>query len=181
MLSNVPSSILLLLLILMPVIAVVVIVSGTIWGIYKARKNNSPNKKKIILLSILAILIAAVSWILNMGWIRFVMTFMLIPFIHAIIFFFTNLFMASYVDKTKNIKILNLLFIMTYLLLYIFLPDAADYGEMYFLFGLIHNDLLSNIAYAISSISFLGHIVLFVLQIIYAVKTKRKQIDNSGI
>lgn len=181
MLAKVPSNILLFLLILIFVIAVVAIVGGTIWAILKNRKNNSPSKKKMILLSILAIFIAAVSWILNMGWIRFIMTFMLIPFIHVIIFFFTNLIMASYVDKAKNIKILNLLFGMTYLLFYIFLPDAADYGEMYFFFGLIHSNLFSNIAYGVSSISFLGHIALFILQIIYVVKTRKTQRDNSGI
>ena len=104
MLSNVPSNVLLLSLILIFVIAIVVIVGGTIWVILKDGKNNSSNKKKIILLSIFAIFAAAVSWILNMGWIRFVMTLMLIPFIHAIIFFLTNLFMASYADKAKNIK-----------------------------------------------------------------------------
>lgn len=180
MLSKVPHNILLLLFVLILVASIVVVVGGSIWGMLRAGKINSSNKKKVILLSILATFIAAVSWILNMGWIRLIMTFLLIPFIHVIIFFSTNLFMSSYVDKSRNIKILNLLFIMTYSLIYIFLPDAGDYGEMYFLFGLIHSDLLSNIACGIAGVSFLGHIVLFVLQIIYAVKTKKKQINDGG-
>lgn len=163
--------------ILIIAVTVVIVASGTIWGILKCRNSN--HKKKIIFLSIIAIFIAAASWVMNIGWLRFIMTVMLIPFIHAIIFFLFNLFMASYADKAKNIKTLNLLFIMTYLLLYIFLPDGADSGETYFFFGLIHNDSLSNIAYGITEISFLGHIVLIVLQIICAVKANKA--DNSGI
>jgi len=64
---------------------------------------------------------------------------------------------------------------VTYILTYILLPDAGDYGGMYFFFGLIHSDLLSGIDLHISIIAFEVHFVLFILQIIYAVKIKKDQ------
>ena len=87
MLANVSSNILLFLLILISVSFIGVIIGGSIWGILKGRKNNSSNIKTMIYITLLAIFIATVSWVLNMGWIRFIMTFLLMPFIHAIIFF----------------------------------------------------------------------------------------------
>ena len=174
MLANVPGGILLSLLIVMPILSFAVIVCGSVWGFRKALENNGPGRKKAIVVSILSVVIAALSFVMNMGWIRFIMIFLMIPFIHAAIFFLTNLFVSFYAERSHKIRSFNLLFCITYLAAYIFLPDGADYGEMYFLFGLIHSNILSGIAYAVSSIAFLGNIVLFILQIIYVVKIKRK-------
>lgn len=96
-------------------------------------------------------------------------------------FFVTGLCVAPYTDKSRNVKILNLLFCITYLLIYIFLPDVGERGESYFFFGLIHSDFLSKIAIAVSGIAFLGHIILFVLQIIQAVKIRKNSVDSNEI
>lgn len=178
MLSNISPHILLFLIISIFIIFIGVVVGVTIRIILKSRQD-SDKKRRIfisIFMSLLSIFIAAISWLLNMGWVRMIMTLLLIPFIHALIFFFTNLFMTYYEDKNKSTKLLNLLFILTYLLLYIFLPDGADTGEMYFFFGLIHSNSLSGIAQCVSRMAFLGHIVLFILQIIQAIRTKKKGI-----
>ena len=178
MLKNVSREWLVFLLILILIIAIVFIAVRTTCFFIKLGKINTSNKKKTILISIFSIILAAVSWITNMGWIRFIMTLMMIPFIHAIIFFITDLYIASYIDKYWNIKLLNLLFYITYLLLYIFLPDGGDVGELYFFFGLIHSNVLSYIAQAISGIAFLVHIVLLILQIIQVAKIKKKETDG---
>ena len=81
MLADINRTLLLYLLIGVIIIAVLVIVCGTIIAIIKACKKGEHNKRKDILLTLLCIAIAAASWIFNMGWIRFIMTFLLIPFL----------------------------------------------------------------------------------------------------
>ena len=54
------------------------------------------------------------------------------------------------------------------------MPDGTDVGEMYFFFGLIHSDVLSGVANFISSIAVIGHIVLFVMQIVEIGKVKKQ-------
>ncbi len=44
-------------------------------------------------------------------------------------------------------------------------------------FGLIHNDIVANISYNISSVAFMGNIVLLILQIVERRKVK-KEINN---
>lgn len=178
MLANVNRSLLLTLLIIVFVVAIVVIVGGVIFAIVKARKNNFPNSKKIIVCTFVSIIIAAVSWILNFGWIRFFMTFLLVPIIHGIVYFLVNLFFAKYTDQSPKMSRLNLLFIITYLIAYLLMPDGGDVGGMYFFFGLIHNDVLSGIASFISSIAVIGHIVLFVMQIVEIRKIKKTNLGN---
>ena len=53
------------------------------------------------------------------------------------------------------------------------MPDGGDYGSMYFFFSLIHNDTLSSVANFISSIAVLGHIVMFIMQLIEIKKIKK--------
>ena len=173
MLSNVNRTLLLYLLIGIIIIAVFVIVGGTIIAIINAYRKGDRSKRKCIFLTLLCIAIAATSWIFNMGWIRFIMTFMLIPFIHAIIFFLINFFTASYIHKSKKLRNINIFFCLTYLLFYVLLPDGGDIGEMYVFFGLIHSNSFSSICSTISSLSVLVHIVLFILQIIEIVRIKK--------
>lgn len=175
MLSLLSTNLLLFLLISIISVSAVIILAGMLWGLYTAKKNNLPNKMRTILISVSFILIAAVSWILNFGWLRFFMTFLLVPFLHAVIFFLINWFISAHTDKSKKIKLFNLLFCITYLLTYIFLPDAADHGEAYFLFGLIHSDILSDAAYAAASAAFVAHIVFLILQIIEFIKLKKNK------
>ena len=173
MLANVNRDLLLYALIAIIIIAVLVIVGGTIIAIIKSYKQGNHSKRNAILASLLCIVVAGFSWVLNMGWIRFIMTFMLIPFIHAIIFFLINFFTAGYIHKSKKLRNINIFFCLTYLLFYILLPDGGDVGETYVFFGLIHSNLFSNICNAISSLAVFVHIVLFILQIIEIVKVKK--------
>ena len=158
-------------------VGLLLVIGLIVFGIVKAvkvlKQNNFYGKKRTILMSIFYILIVIASWFLNMGWIRFFMTILLIPFIHAVVFFLTNFFATKYFDKSTKIRKLNLWFTISYLIAYLLMPDGGDIGGMYFFFGLIHNDTLSGIANSISSIAVIGHIVMFVMQIIEIKKIKK--------
>lgn len=173
MLVNVNRTLLLYLLTAIFIVVILVIVVGTIIAIIKSYKKGEHSKRKGILLTLLWIAIAATSWIFNMGWIRFIMTFMLIPFVHAIVFFLINLFASKYVHKSEKLRKVLVMCCITYLLFYILLPDGGDIGEMYVLFGLIHNRALSNICKLICLFSLLGHIVLLILQITEILKIRK--------
>lgn len=130
------------------------------------KKDRNNSKLKYNLISILFVIISIVSWVFNMGWLRFIMTFLAVPIIHTIAFIIINSFSLSYIDKSVKLKRYVNLSYITYLLGYLSLPDGGDVGPMYVFFGLIHNDIVANISYIISSISFIGNIVLFILQIV---------------
>ena len=164
---------------LIPAVASVVAIVATVTVIFfKARKSDSPKRKILsLVLSAAFVVIACTSFILNMGWLRYIMMFFTIPAIHAVIFFLTNYFAALYTENSKHIRLYNVVYLITYLSFYIFLPDASDYGGFYFFFGLIHNDFLSQIAMLISAVMFCTHIAFFVLlisEIILMRKNKAK-------
>ena len=169
MLANIPRELLWNSLIAISAIAVAV----TVLSIVKALTNSTPSYKKTVIAALISIAVAAASWVFNMGWIRFFMTFLLIPIVHAIVFLLSNLSFAKYTGKSSVMEKLNAFFIITYLISYLLMPDAGDIGEMYFFFGLIQSDNLSNIAFFVSNIAFICHIVLFVLQIIKINKIKQ--------
>ena len=135
-------------------------------SIISTKKDRNNSKLKYNLISILFVIIAIVSWVFNMGWLSFIMTFLAVPIIHTIAFIIINSFSLSYIDKSVKLKRYVNLSYITYLLGYLSLPDGGDVGPMYVFFGLIHNDIVANISYIISSISFIGNIVLFILQIV---------------
>ena len=148
------------------ILVIGLIVFGIIKGIQFLRKNKFFGKTKTIILSIILILLVSISWVFNMGWLRIIMTILFIPIIHSVVFFFMNLCSARYFNESKRVKLLNVYFILTFLIAYFLMPDGGDYGEMYFFFGLVHSDILSAIACFVSTMAFVGHIVLFVMQII---------------
>lgn len=107
MLANIPDDVLLFLLIAIPSVVIAVMAGGVIWAIASLRKNKVFTN---IFIAILAILLAAVGWIGNAGWLRFFMTILLIPFIHAGAFFITNVLLAPYIIKDRTLKRINIFF-----------------------------------------------------------------------
>ena len=181
MLANVDKRLLLTFMIIGFVIALGIIIGVFIWSTIKIKKGKSDKFKKIIILTFGSIIIAAASWVFNFGWIRFFMTFLLVPVIHTIIFFLTNILLAMYTDRSSKMLKLNLWFVITYLSTYLFLPDGGDYGGMYFFFGLIHNNNLAYAASFIAEISAVVHVVLFVLQIVEVIKIKKSILNSNEI
>ena len=176
MFLNYNSDLLLYLLLSVGIIVMLVII-GTI-GIsirmfVKSNKEGKSNIKKSIIITILHLALVGVSWVLNFGWLRFFGSILLIPFVHGVIFFWVNLFTWIYIDRSKKLKIMNLLFCTTYLLSYLLLPDGGDSGGMYVFFGLVQNDLIVSICAVISNLASTGHIVLLILQIIELIKIKK--------
>lgn len=173
MLSDINKSLLLYLLIAIILIAVAVTVGGTITACIKSQKKREYSTLKIVLTTILCIAIAAVSWVFNMGWIRFIMTILLIPFIHAIIFFLVNFFSSKYIQISKKAKNIYTVLCITYLVFYLLLPDGGDTDELYVFFGLIHSNVFAYICRFISSWAGLGHIALLILQTIEIINMRK--------
>ncbi|MFA7636636.1 MAG: hypothetical protein WCX81_02615 [Monoglobales bacterium] len=169
------------------VIAFAIIVAGMIigsvvWAIVKLFKKNSSNKSvvKAVVASVLSMLLCGATWIFNMGWYRFIMMFSLIPYFHVAVFFIINILAAKYKQHSRKLSIMNVLFFVTYIAFYIFLPDGGDIGGAYAFFGLIHDEVLINNCYLISFVAILAHIVLLILQIIKIIKI-RKSIGNTAV
>ena len=160
------------------IVQFVAIIGLIIWGIaklIKLFKKNNLTKNKLLLLSVICIVIATLSLVLNIGWIRFGMIIMLIPIIQPILFLMTNLYASQLFVDSPRLRITNYLFIATYLIFWVLLPDGGDIGPSYCLFNLVRNDAFTDVAWAMSGIVGIAHIVFFVLQIIQFVKIKKKK------
>ena len=133
--------------------------------------------KKIltITMSIICILIVASTWLFNLGWLRLFMSVVLIP--HSVIFVFMNLYSAKYFDISKKVKMLNALFVFTFVIAYVFMPDSSDINS-YGFWGLVHDEQILNVAELISAIGFVGHITTFVIQLLHIEKIKKISEEN---
>lgn len=155
------------------IISALVIAFGAVMAFVKSRKQDRGIRKNIFV-TLLCIAIAAISWILNMGWLRLSMTFLLIPFFHAIIFFLVNIFSLDCVQKSKKSKSIYIMLCITYLLPYLLLPDFGDTNEGYLFFGLIHvHGDIPVVFGAAAWIAALAHIVLLILQTAKIIKMRK--------
>lgn len=133
-------------------------------------------KRKLFLgLSLtLSVLVMLASWLMNMGWVRFIGTFLLLPLYHGGIFIAANLVSNRHFEDNKYIPLLMFLSHITFLLSHILMMDTSDYGPSYFFFGLIHNDVAANIANHIAGFILVAvHIPTLVIQFILGCRPKR--------
>ncbi len=136
--------------------------------------NLSKGKTKTRIRSIVSILIVASTWIFNMGWLR--LLFMpVIAILHSVIFFCVNLYSADYFSKSRRIKVLNGIFVVTYLIAYVFMPDSDDICS-YVFWGFVNNENILNIAESISVVAFVGNIVTLVMQIVGIERIKKNSL-----
>lgn len=154
-----------------------VLIYAFVKGVLFLVKEKFPGKKKAIILSLGLMPIAALSCFFNIGWLRFFLILSLTPVTHAIFFLFTNVLAAKHFEACPKIKRWNKVFMITYVVFYVFLPDGGDYGSMHFLFGLIHNDLLSGIAMGIAGCAVCIHIALLFAQVVEILKIKKSLAD----
>ncbi|MBO7520244.1 MAG: hypothetical protein J6T73_05640 [Clostridia bacterium] len=138
-------------------------------------KNGNKSKIKYILLCVFCVLTAAVSWILNFGWLRIIMTFTAIPLIHTATFIVINTLALPYADKSKRLTVYGVLSFITYLSGYLLLPDSGDYGPSYMFFGLIKNDIITQASFYLSAVLLTSNVVFLILQI-----TQRAKIKKTG-
>ena len=101
MLSVIPRGIFSLLLPFAAILALAVAVLGIVLLMVK---NKSFAQRCTIVTSLFCVVIVGISWVFNMGWLRLIMTFLLIPFAHAILFLITVFSTVKYVDKSAKIK-----------------------------------------------------------------------------
>ena len=157
---------------------VLAMIIALILGLVSSVKSKSYKRLRIIIFSFCSIIIAAFAWLLNFGWLRIFLTLLLIPTIHGVIYFISNVNFSKYTEESSKVNKLNIIYIVTYLSYYLLLPDGCDNGEMYFFFGLIKNNVLSNIASFVSEITLLAHIVFFFILIFECKKLKKNKSDN---
>ncbi len=150
---------------------IVTVVVGVVFGVrfgsnqLKREKNCHNRAAKIWqILIILFVIIAILSWILNMGWYRFLWTLVLAPAIHAVFFAIINIKSAEKVVLFPRMKKYMVLSCATYLLAYLLFPDGGDIGEMYLFFGLIKSDAIANVLIYVAPIIFIVNGVILVLQ-----------------
>lgn len=153
------------------IVIFVAVLAGLVIATVKTLKGRT-KYTFFILLSVFSILIAGVSWVLNMGWFRFFMTFLLVPFIHAFLVYIISLLSVKFYDRAAKFKLFNLIFLASYLFAYMFFPDGGDYGPMYCFFGLIKNDIFTSISYYISVAALMLHIVMFILIVVKMVMSR---------
>lgn len=156
---------------------IVFIVTALVIAIVWLSKKLEFKSAKVAVLSLACFAVSVASIILNMGWMRFIMIFSLIPIVYPIAFWYCNMLAAKHKSDIPKVAVTNVLFIITYLIFWVFLPDGGDYGPQYFMFGKIADDNLSLIAWMISAIAGATHIALFFIQNTLIRTANRK--DNS--
>ena len=95
-------------------------VRGIIRTVKSAKRAGASHLTSIAVVTFVSVIIAAFSWIFNMGWLRAIMTFLLVPVIHGLVYIFSNLIFVKYMDKSKKMRVMKVFFVATYLLAYLF-------------------------------------------------------------
>ncbi len=141
------------------------------------------NNKLITRLGILCIaILGALSWILNMGFNRFVFTIFGIPFIMLAALIAIDLNAEKYYASSKLLIAANIVFNLSYICANVFLPDGmldspkseGNASESYMLFKLIHNSDLYDAFMATALFFFACFVITMIFQIIWMNILKRK-------
>lgn len=126
------------------------------------------------------ILIVAVSWVTNIGWIRLI--FFPVIVAYAIIFFLVNHFYAGSARRDSKMRWVNYAVYLTYLLANILMPDAGDTPDsMRAVFGLVDAELGDGFLWHFAALLFFVHFVLVITQTVYTIMTKHKIKKKVGI
>ena len=156
------------------------ILSGFVFGIaclvrllLRIIKLKQPIIIAYYVIMIMCILIVAVSWILNIGWYRVILTWLAVPFVHPVIFAVINGKALPRLIYSAKLKAYTLFTYITYVLMYVFFPDGGDTGSSYVFFGLIYDGAAVQILGILSTVSLIAYIIFTILQIIENVKLKK--------
>ncbi len=134
----------------------------------KKQKRKISIKSVFTLIALITIIISAASYITNLGYIR---VLMFIPmYLHTLLFFFITYGASEYTKKSRAMKVIILISLISYPLANILLPDNAMYGYDYAIFGLVGNrtatslcSIVSVIGYFINIISLASQVVLWLV------------------
>ncbi len=140
----------------------------------KIKKWYDPKALGYYIMMILCLVIMGASWVLNMGWLRVILTWLAFPIIHAVAVIIINGKAVTKLAYSVTLRIYTVISLLTSVLSYVFLPDFGDVGGMYVFFGLIENETIVDTAFEISLICFAAYIVVTVLQLIEMGRIKKK-------
>lgn len=122
------------------ILVILVGIAVIVLNIIRSKRSGDYAKVKSSLIAVLCIIIAAVLWIIGLKWLdELVPSVVMMPFVHAIVFFFVNNFAAPYIKKSNTLKIFAILSYVLYITGYIFLPvlNVMNYVAFLALFGSI--------------------------------------------
>lgn len=132
-------------------------------------------RTRMIGLSLLSIFIAAISWLMNFGFMKLFLSMMLIPVAHAVVVFAVGA-LASHYACSQKMRFIHMLFCLTYVWSYVFFPDVDESSYRVF-FGLIENTLICHLAGIVSIVAFIAHVVLFIMQFMEIKRIDRMKKD----
>ena len=147
----------------------------------KFRRQGAVADKKWLIGTIVCVIIAAISFIMNPGWIRVVLLWLGVPWIHISAFLFVGILASYKIRYSKAIKIISILSCLTYLFANFLLPDGGDYEGPYMFFTIIRNDFLVTIGGVISTTLFCANIALMIVNIILVAKCKIVNVQDDSI
>jgi hypothetical protein len=165
----------------LPVCALVMAIVGFVRIHSNLKKSKHPENIKYFYMLPMSIIVMLVSWILNLGWFRVVLTWICFPIIHAIIFGIVNGKALKKLHLSAKLRVYTVVSYVTYLISYLSFPDAGDYGPPYAFFGLIRNSNILYIALPISLACFAANIVITVLQIIETCRVQEPVVQTSDV
>jgi putative hydrolase of the HAD superfamily len=146
----------------------------------KFRRQGAVADKKWLAGTIVCAIIAAISFIMNIGWIRVFLLWSGVPWIHISAFLFVGILTSYKIRYSKAIKITSILSCLTCLFANFLLPDGGDEGS-YMFFGIIRNDFLVTIGGVISTTLFCANIALLIVNIILVAKCKIVNVQDDSI
>ena len=166
------------LLALAAIIGIIVFCIIAFVKLIKKAKKGSPKHRKYYFFSIGCVLLAAVSFIFNLGWLRvFLLWFFPIPLGYAALFLVSSFFAIRRFGDKPILKPLTLCSFAAYLLTYFCLPDVGDYGPAYAFFTLIRGDWVMAFIY-LSVLFGIASITLIVLLFCFSLSGKEKKLEN---
>ena len=147
--------------------------------ILKAKKTEFEGKKNTVIVSLGCIVVALASWGFNLGWLRFVMTLLSVPFIYCSIFFIVNIVAGKNKKDCAILKWCNILYCATFVVANVLYPDVAGtvsgVGDTYFLFGLVKNHPCIPTVQTVAEVVLVIHALLFVAQLVLVGMTKNTE------
>ncbi|MBP3414910.1 MAG: hypothetical protein J6L81_06925 [Clostridia bacterium] len=145
-----------------------------------SRRGKKIGKKTVTprlvcnLLTAACVVIAAYSFISNMGWLRFVALYTTFSIIHpGLLFLLTNLG-VNYFGKYKGLAVLGVFTHLTYLLANIITPDFGDIGDPYIFFGMVMSQEVVDKFANYFLPAYILNIVLIIVQLIVTASCRRK-------
>lgn len=145
-----------------------------------SRRGKKIGKKTVMprlvcnLLTAACVVIAAYSFISNMGWLRFVALYTTFSILHpGLLFLLTNLG-VNYFGKYKGLAILGVFTHLTYLLANIITPDFGDIGDPYIFFGMVMSQEIVDKFANYFLPAYILNILLIIVQLIVTASCRRK-------